>query len=155
MRPAGTVSLIASAIALSAIIALVRGLRIADYLTLHTQLVATFLVFALNLTVAIMGLRTRFRRQWLSCLVVSLASMVLFSSSTPLGAAWILIKSATRHIFIMPRRPSPTGQPGQASQPFATTSDGEKLTHSVVSSVWHSDHHTIDAARLVSDTVFA
>jgi hypothetical protein len=99
MRPSKTFLLIFSIVILSAMIDTVRDLRVAGYVTLHTQLVAAFIVFGLNLVVAIVGLWTRFRLAWLAYLVVSVACMFLLSSSTPVNAAWILIKLATNHLL--------------------------------------------------------
>jgi lysylphosphatidylglycerol synthetase-like protein (DUF2156 family) len=98
MRPSKTFLLIFSIVILSAVIDTVRDLRVAGYVTLHTQLVAAFIVFGLNLVVAIVGLWTRFRLGWLAYLVVS-ACMFLLSSSTPVNAAWILIKLATNRLL--------------------------------------------------------
>jgi len=62
------------------------------------QLFAAFLIFGLNLAVAIGGLWTRFRLAWLLYLLLSVACMLLWGASTPLSAVWILIKLVTRHI---------------------------------------------------------
>jgi hypothetical protein len=99
MRSNKTFLLIIFVISLSAMMAVVRELRIAGYLTLETQLVAAYLVFGLNLVVATGGLWTRFRLAWLLYLVCSIASMLFLGSSTPFSAAWILIKYVTRLIF--------------------------------------------------------
>jgi hypothetical protein len=92
MRRIKTYPLIILVIALSATIAVVRDLRIVGYLSLETQRVTAYLMFGLNLLVASLGLWTRFRLAWLS-------SMFLLSS-TPITAAWILLKLAIRHVFV-------------------------------------------------------
>jgi hypothetical protein len=96
MRWSRTSSLIIFVIAICAAMEIIRNLRIAGYVTSDTQLVAAYSAFGLNFMAAIVGLWTRFRLAWLSYLVLSVAS-VLFLSSTPLAAAWILIKLAARH----------------------------------------------------------
>lgn len=93
-----TSSLIIFVIAISAVMAIISNLRIAGYLTLETQLVAAYLAFGLNFMVAVVGFWTRFRLAWLSYLILSVVS-ILFLSSTPFAAAWILIKLAARHAF--------------------------------------------------------
>lgn len=98
MRWPRTSSLIIFVIAISAVMAIIKILRIAGYLTLETQLVAAYLTFGLNFMAAIVGFSTRFRLAWLSYLILSVVS-ILFLSSTPLAAAWILIKLAARHAF--------------------------------------------------------
>ncbi|WP_159007964.1 hypothetical protein [Bradyrhizobium sp. S69] len=98
MRWSKTSSLIAFVIAIFAAMAIIRNLRITGYVTLNTQLVAAYFAFGLNFLAAIVGFWTRFRVAWLSYLMLSAAS-ILFLSSTPLAAAWILIKLAARHAF--------------------------------------------------------
>jgi hypothetical protein len=98
MRWSKTSYLIIFVIAICAAMEITRNLRIAGYVTLHTQLVAAYFAFGLNFMAAIVGLWTRFRLAWLSYLVLSVAS-ILFLSSTPLAAAWILIKLTARHAF--------------------------------------------------------
>jgi hypothetical protein len=98
MRLTISSTLVLLVIALSAAMAVVRDLRIAGYLNLETQTVAAYAAFALNFTVAIAGLWTRFRVAWLSYLVISAAS-ILFFSSLPISTAWILIKIASMHVF--------------------------------------------------------
>jgi hypothetical protein len=98
MRWPKTSSLIIFVIGVSAVMAVVRNLRVAGYLTLETQSVAAYLMFGLNLMAAIVGLWTRFRLAWLSYLVVSVVCLLLFSSG-PIATAWILIKLAARHTF--------------------------------------------------------
>ena len=98
MRWSKTSSLIACVIAIFAAMEIVRNLRIAGYVILNTQLVAAYLAFGTNFLVAILGFWTRFRVAWFSYLIFSAAS-ILFLSSTPLAAAWILIKLAARHAF--------------------------------------------------------
>jgi hypothetical protein len=93
-----TFSLIAFVIAICAAMEIIRNFKIAGYVTLNTQIVAAYFVFGLNFMAAIAGLWTRFRLAWLSYLVLSAAS-ILFLGSTPLAAAWILIKLASRHAF--------------------------------------------------------
>lgn len=94
-----TSSLIIFVIAISAVMAIISNLRIAGYLTLETQLVTAYLAFGLNFMAAIVGFWTPFRLAWLSYLILSVVS-ILFLSSTPLAAAWILIKLAARHAFV-------------------------------------------------------
>jgi hypothetical protein len=98
MRVNKTSLLILFVISLSAIMAVVKGLRIAGYLSVETQVVLAFAVFGLNFIVAIAGLWTPFRLAWVSYLVLSVASVLLLGSM-PLSAAWILIKVAARHTF--------------------------------------------------------
>jgi hypothetical protein len=98
MRWPKTSSLIIFVIAISAVMSIIKALRIAGYLTLETQLVTAYLAFGLNFMAAIMGFWTRFRLAWLSYLILSVVS-ILFLSSTPHAAAWILIKLAARHAF--------------------------------------------------------
>ena len=98
MRWSKTSSLIIFVNAICAAMEIIRNLRIAGYVTLDTQLVAAYFAFGLNFMAAIVGLWTRFRLAWLSYLVLSVAS-ILFLSSTPLAAAWILIKLVARHAF--------------------------------------------------------
>jgi hypothetical protein len=98
MRWSNNSSLIIFVIAICAAMEIIRNLRISGFVTLDTQIVAAYFVFGLNLLAAIIGLWTRFRIVWLSYLVLSVAS-ILFMSSTPLAAAWVLLKLATRHAF--------------------------------------------------------
>jgi hypothetical protein len=98
MRLTKTSVLIIFVLSLSAVMEIVRNLRIAGYLTLETQLAAAYLAFGLNFMAAIAGLWTRFRLAWLSYLVLS-AACILFFSSMPMATAWILIKLAARRTF--------------------------------------------------------
>ena len=98
MRWSKTSSLIIFVVAICAAMEIIRNLRIAGYLTLDTQLVSAYFAFSLNLLAAIVGLWTRFRVAWLSYLMLSAAS-IIFLGSTPLAAAWLLIKLAARHAF--------------------------------------------------------
>jgi hypothetical protein len=90
--------LIIFVISLSALMAVVRNLRIAGFLTLETQLVVAYGVLGLNFVAAIAGLWTRFRLAWVAYLVLSAASVLLLGSM-PITAVWILIKLAVRHLF--------------------------------------------------------
>lgn len=92
-----TFILIACVISLSATIDIVGDLRITGYLTLETQRDAAYLVFGLNVMIAIAGLFTRFRLAWLLYLGLSIICMVLLSASTPLNAALLLIGFAINH----------------------------------------------------------
>ena len=92
-----TLILIACVISLGAAIDIFRALRIAGYLTLETQRGAAYLVFGLNVMIAIAGLFTRFRLAWLLYLGLSIICMVLLSVSTPFNAALLLIGFAINH----------------------------------------------------------
>jgi lysylphosphatidylglycerol synthetase-like protein (DUF2156 family) len=90
--------LIIFVISLSVVMAVVRNLRVAGFLTLETQLVVAYVAFGLNFAAAIAGFWTRLRLAWVAYLVLSIVS-VLFLSSMPISAAWILTKLAVRHVF--------------------------------------------------------
>jgi hypothetical protein len=98
MRWSKTSSLVVLVVVISTAMEIIRNLRIEGYVALDTQLVAAYFAFSLNLVAAIVGLWTPFRVAWFSYLMLSAAS-ILFLSSTPLAAAWILIKLAARHAF--------------------------------------------------------
>ncbi len=90
--------LIIFVISLSVVMAVVRNLRIAGFLTLETQLVVAYVALGLNFTAAIAGLWTRLRLAWIAYLVLSIVSVLLLSS-LPISAAWMLTKLAVRHVF--------------------------------------------------------
>jgi hypothetical protein len=96
MRSIKDSHLIIFAVSLSVVIVLVTDLRVAGYLTLETQRAAAYLIFGLNVTIAIGGLWKRFRLAWLLYLALSVASMLFLSASTPFTAIWLLIKYAIR-----------------------------------------------------------
>jgi hypothetical protein len=98
MRWSKTSSLIVFVIAIWAAMVFIRGLKIAGYVTLDTQIVAGYYAISLNVVAAVVGLWTRFRLAWLSYLFLSIASF-LFLSSIPLSAAWILTKLTVSHAF--------------------------------------------------------
>src|SRR5260221_14702679 len=97
MRSIKDCYLIIFAMLLSVVIVLVRDLRIAGYLTLENQRAAAYLIFVLNVMIAIGGLSKRFRLAWLLYLALSVSSMLFLSASTPFNAGWLLIEYATRH----------------------------------------------------------
>jgi hypothetical protein len=90
--------LIIFVISLSIVMAVVRNLRIAGFLTMEMQLVVAYVALGLNFAAAIAGFWTRLRLAWVAYLVLSIVS-VLFLSSMPISAAWILTKLAVRHAF--------------------------------------------------------
>jgi len=91
MRWPKTPSLTIFVLVISAAMAVVRALRFADYISIETQVVAAFVVFALNIGTALMGFFTRQRTTWLLYLALTIACMLLLGSS-PVSSAWILIK---------------------------------------------------------------
>jgi hypothetical protein len=96
MRTIKDLHLIIFAVLLSVVIVLVVDLRIAGYLTLKVQIIAAYVIFGLNVMVAIGGLWRRFRLAWFLYLALSISGMLFLSMSTPFTAIWLLIKYAIR-----------------------------------------------------------
>jgi hypothetical protein len=86
-----TPSLIIFVLVISAAMAVVRTLRFAGYISIESQVVAAFVLFALNIGTALVGFFTRQRTAWLLYLALTIACMLLLGSS-PVSSAWILIK---------------------------------------------------------------
>ena len=86
-----TSSLIIFVIVISAAMAVVRAIRFAGYINIETQIVAAFVVFALNILTALVGVFTQHRAAWLLYLALTVACMLMLGSS-PISSAWILVK---------------------------------------------------------------
>jgi hypothetical protein len=92
MRLTKTSRLIIFAVSLSAIIIFVGYLRTAGYVTLKTQQLAAYLVFLLNVMIAIKGAWINFRLAWILYLAFSITLMLFVSAPTPFTAVWTLFR---------------------------------------------------------------
>jgi hypothetical protein len=59
--------------------------------SLPARQIAGYSAFGLNGVIAILGFWTHHRAAWVAYLLVSIATMILISASTPLSGLWILL----------------------------------------------------------------
>jgi hypothetical protein len=90
MQRVRTIHLIIAALILSAPGIVSTELRMGGYLSFDSSRIVAYVVFLFNAAAAIVGLWTRYRVAWFVYLMVSIAGMLLISTSTPISALWIL-----------------------------------------------------------------
>jgi hypothetical protein len=83
--------LMVAAVVISVAIIAVSQLGHYQSWSLPTRQIAGYSAFGLNCAVAILGFWTPHRAAWGAYLVVSVATFVLISASTPLSGLWILL----------------------------------------------------------------
>jgi hypothetical protein len=93
--------LIVAIIAISIAIIAVTQFGQHEHWSLQSRQIAGYSAFGLNCVIAILGFWTRHRAAWVAYLVVSVATFILISASTPLSGLWILLvvvfDSLSRH----------------------------------------------------------
>jgi hypothetical protein len=91
MEPLRSKPLIVAILVISVAIIALAQLGHYESWSLRTRQIAGYSAFALNAMVAIAGFWTPHRAAWVGYLVVSVATFVLISASTPLSGLWILL----------------------------------------------------------------
>jgi hypothetical protein len=91
MTPIRSKPLVMAVLVITLVIAVLSQLGHDGSWSLPSRQIAGYSAFVFNCVIAIVGFWTRHGAAWVAYLVVSVATFLLISASTPLSGLWILL----------------------------------------------------------------